>query len=152
MSDQELDVSKMNKEDLFVNAYIANKFNATAAAREVFNLGSQGGKDNDGTARSMGSEYLAKPNVQKKLKARMEREDLSVEWIANQLKMIAASKGDKLRIEAIDRLAHLLGAEIKEKQATQGLGSGVNINLSLPTAPEGQQLPKGVVDAEVIEE
>ena len=60
-----MEAKEETKAALFVQAYIETGFNASAAARKCFNIGSRGGKDPQRIAESMGSEYLRKPEVRR---------------------------------------------------------------------------------------
>jgi len=77
------------------------------------------------------------------LKMRMERADVSVEWITEQLKSISQSAEDpRDKLAAIDRLAHIIGCQTKpdpardhhaQKQPT------FQINLGLPEPKKKQK-------------
>ena len=104
-------VTATNKGDLFVDAYIANKFNGTKAALEVFDIKSK--KEPENVAAAIAYEYLRKPHISSKIKARLEEADRGQEFVLKHLKRIAEDIDNPTHsIQALDRLAHFLGLEI----------------------------------------
>lgn len=100
-----------NKADLFVDAYIANRFNGTKAAMEVFDIRSK--KDPENTAAAIAYEYLRKPQISAKIKARLEDAEMGQEFVLKHLKRIAEDIDHPSHsMQALDRIAHFLGIEI----------------------------------------
>lgn len=100
-----------SKEDLFVDAYIANKFNGTQAALVAFNIRSK--KNPRNVAAAIAYEYLRKPHISSKIKARLEDADMGQEFVLKHLKRIAEDIDHPSHsMQALDRLAHFLGVEI----------------------------------------
>lgn len=131
---------RLNREDLFVDAYIRNRFNGTQAALETFDLGSNGGQQISNTASALASEYLRKPKVQEKLRARMQQLNMSPEWVMERYKQVAAGKPNQYTLPALDRLAHIMGIEVRPVENGNALAqSQVQIILGLPidSPPQG---------------
>lgn len=122
------------KADLFVDAYIRNRFNGTAAALEVFDVeGDEAARKN--CAGSIAYEYLQKLDVQQKLRDRMSRTDISVEYVLRRLKELdTKTDNPDISLRVLDRLAHFVGAPIKEASTdvSNRRNSQLNLYLGLP--------------------
>lgn len=139
----------VTKGDIFVDAYIANGFNGTQAALIAFDV-----KDDDeNVAASIAYDYLQKTVIQEKLQARLQRNDLSREWILSMYKQHAENmESPTFSMQALDRLAHVMGIEVKPREAQKAVAVPTQIVLNLPEAPKGQQIPQSApIDAEVVE-
>lgn len=142
------------KADLFVEAFIRHRFNATQAALEVFNL--EGDEETrKATAGSVGYTYLRKDDVQTKLRERMARNDISVEYVLRRLKEIGEkTENDDVALRTLDRLAHFVGAPIKEASTDVSArrNSQLNLYLGLPNDQnkDGVTSRKGLVEAKEI--
>lgn len=131
---------KINKGDLFVDAYIRHRFNGTAAALEVFDIEGDDETKRRNTASTIAYEYLRKPEVDQKLRERLARADVSVEWVIAKLKALGEkSESDDTVLRVLDRLAHFVGAEIKERSTDVSRGRNAQLNLYMglpqPTVP-----------------
>jgi len=102
---------KRNKGNLFVDAYIANRFNGTKAALEVFDI--EFGKNRENTAACIAYEYLRKPQISAKIKAKLEDADMGQEFVLKHLKHIAEDTEHPTHsMQALDRIAHFLKIDI----------------------------------------
>ena len=100
-----------NKGDLFIDAYIANSFNGTKAALEVFDIKSK--NDPKNIAAAIAYEYLRKPHISSKIRAKLEDADMGQDFVLKHLKRIAEDNNHPSHsIQALDRLAHFLGINI----------------------------------------
>lgn len=142
----------LTKGDLFIDELIRNGFNATRAALAVFDLGSETEEQRYQSAASIGHIYLNKIEIQAKLKERMANKEISPEWLMGQLKRHAENVDTPTHsMQAIDRLGHVMGIELKEKETVKAVSAPTQIVLNLPTAPAGQAIPAAkVVDVDVI--
>lgn len=139
----------LSKADLFVDAYIRNRFNGTAAALEVFDIEGDDETKRRNTASSIAWEYLRKPDVDRLLRERMERADVSVEWVISRLKKLGESaESDDTVLRVLDRLAHFVGAEIKERSTDVSRGRNAQLNLYMGL-PHEKQPPQKIIDAEI---
>lgn len=135
------------KADLFVDAFIRHRFNASAAALEAFDIEGDD-KQRAVTAGSMGYEYLNKPQVQEKLRERLARTDVSVEWVIAKLKALGdRSESDDTVLRVLDRLAHFVGAEIKERSTDVSKGRNAHLSLYLGLPKEERPAYGTVIDA-----
>lgn len=147
--DKEIATIRPTKADLFVDAFIRHRFNATQAALEVFDL-SGDDEQRKRTAGSIGHEYLMKPETQKKLAARMARADISVEYVISKLKSkLEATDNDDVFMRALDRLAHFVGAEIKERSTDVSRGRNAHLSLYMGLPKEARE-PQKVIDADIV--
>lgn len=136
----------LSKADLFVDAYIRNRFNGTAAALEVFDIEGDDETKRRNTASSIAYTYLRKAEVDQKLRERMERADVSVEWVISKLKKLGdKSESDDTVLRVLDRLAHFVGAEIKERSTDVSKGRNAQLNLYMGL-PYDKQKPGTVID------
>ncbi len=110
---------------LFVQSYIESGFNATAAAKRSFNLGSRGGKDPQRTAESMGSEYLRKPEVRELLAKELHGQMADGAFVLENLLTLAmGSKAERDRIKATELIGKTLAIftdrhEVESKSMAQ---------------------------------
>lgn len=141
----DVEVYRPTKADLFVDAFIRHRFNATQAALEVFDIkGDEAQRKN--TAGAMGSEYLYKPSVQLKLKDRMARQDISVEYVLSRLKnREETTENEDVALRILDRLAHFVGAEIKERSTDVSAGRNPSLNLFMDLGNTARN-EKGAID------
>lgn len=122
----------LTKEELFAYAYIQNMGNATAAAREAFNIKS------DAYASKKGSEMVRKGKVKSVIKEYMEKRKATHEEFVDQGSYYLAAIAHKLvRIienddtdvndcfRAIELLSRLCGVELSEKIVIAQIKSGV---------------------------
>ena len=126
------DAPRFSKADLFVDAYFAHKFNGTKAALEVFDIRS---KNPHVVAASIAYEYLRKPHIVQMIRERTEGVGLTHAWLIEGYKSIAEGQNSALGIAAIDRLAHIMGIEVKpsryaHKQSVEG--GSVVVNMVAP--------------------
>lgn len=125
----------MNKEDVFVDAYLEYKFNGTRAALYAFDIK---GKDPSNIASRIAWEYLRKPSVQDKLRARLENSGIGQNAILNELWKIARHVDKDHALSALDRLAGFADMKLKDDQSVKKAG-GVIVNFNVP-APDSPQL------------
>ena len=152
---KELDDLKLSKEDLFIDAWFANKFNGAKAARIAFDIGSKGGKS-DNTAGAIGAEYLRKPSVIAKIRRRMDTDTLSKEWVVKQLQRHAEGKASRVSLGALDRLGHVLGLELTAPQGggqLQAPSVNITFGLNSPVSSSSPALDSpDVIEAKVSED
>lgn len=128
-ADKEIEIYRPTKADLFADAYIRNRFNATQAALEVFDIEGDE-KQRLKTAASVGYEYLRKPVVQDILTRRKKENDVSIEWVMGKLKdKLDECESDDTFFRALDRIAHFVGAEIKERSTDVSANRNPQLNL-----------------------
>ena len=146
---------RLSKEDLFIDAWFANKFNGAAAARIAFDIGSKGGKS-DGTAHAIATEYLRKPSVVAKIRKRMDTDVLSKEWVLKELQKQVGSRPSRVGIMALDRLAHVLGLELTAPQGggqLQAPSVNITFGLNSPVSSSSPALDSpDVIEAKVSED
>ena len=147
------DELNITKGDRFVDELIRNGFNGTRAALAVFDLKGETEAARNNTAATIASEYLRKPKIQEKLKQRMEKKEISPEWLLTQLKRHAENEETPSHsMQAIDRLAHYMAIELKPKESAKSVSAPTQIVLNLPPAPQGQAIPAAkVIDVDIIE-
>jgi hypothetical protein len=148
---KEMEVYRPTKADLFVDAFIRNRFNAQRAALEVFDINMDDEKKGLNTAGVMGWEYLKKPKVQQMLKERMSRADVSVEMVIQNIKQLAISaESEDMRLRALDRLAHFVGAEIKERSTdvSRGRNAHLSLYMGLPYDKNEKKESRTVIDVQ----
>lgn len=148
----ELEKLKASKIDLFVDAWIDNKFNGAKAVRIAYDIGSKGGKAGS-TASQMANELLKKPKVIRKIRERMDSGVIDKAWVIGQLKRHAEGKPSKVSLGAVDRVAHVLGLELTAPQSAGQLGQpAVNITFGLASPSDAPQVEQSnPIDAEVSE-
>lgn len=134
--DKAVEVSRPNKADLFVDAFIRHRFNGTAAALEVFDIEGDDEARRRNVASSIAYTYLRKSDVAQKLRERMERTDVSVEWVIAKLKALGEkTESDDTALRVLDRLAHFVGAEIKERSTDVSAARNAHLNLYMGLPP-----------------
>jgi hypothetical protein len=133
------EIIRPTKVDLFVDAFIRCRFNATQAALNVFDLGGDE-KQRNRTAGSVGHEYLMKPETQKKLAERMARQDISVEYVLQRMKeREKTAESEDVAVRLLDRMAHFVGAEIKEKSTDVSAGRNPSLALYMSLPKESSE-------------
>jgi hypothetical protein len=119
-------LGRVDKYSIFVDAYIANRFNASEACREIMVL------DNPNNYGYIGSQLLKHPKTQTLLRERLKREDVSLEWLVSQLKKHAEGGASGVALGALDRIGHIMGVETKATQKSSSPSSAVQINFNVP--------------------
>lgn len=148
VKDEEKEIANIRptKADLFVDAFIRHRFNASAAALEVFDITSDDEAKKKATAGSIGHEYLNKPQVQEKLRERMSRQDVSVEWVISRLKAMGEkTDNDDVGLRVLDRLAHFVGAPIKESSTDVSRGRNPQLALYMHLPPPAKQVDERII-------
>jgi len=92
----------------FIEAYIQAGFNASAAAKVCFGIGSKGGKDDQRTAESMGSEYLRKPEVRELLEKRLREIADPAFVIENLVSLAKNAKRESDKIKSLELIGKFL--------------------------------------------
>jgi|GEM_PF-4843643 3-methyladenine DNA glycosylase AlkC len=111
--DPKQSLAKLNglnlKESQFVRELLANKFNATEAARKSYDVSS------DSSARAYACEVLKKERVQVALADYLAQEGINTEWVIKALKKEVEREADSpqeraVRIRALELIGKHLGA------------------------------------------
>lgn len=114
-------MARFSKEDLFIDQYIHCKFNGAEAVRHVYNIGGKGGRTDlkASTARTMAAQLLAKLSVRKRIRKKIEANDVGIPVVFNLYKRIAEShEHDPMAaIAALDRLAYIMGIDVYPPKA-----------------------------------
>ncbi len=116
----------------FVQEYINSGFNATAAAKNTFNIGSKGGTNTQRTAESMGSEYLRKPEVRELLAKELHGQLADSAFVLENLLTLAmGSKAERDRIKATELIGKTLAMftdrhEVESKSMAELIKDHVN--------------------------
>lgn len=154
-------IEKIEKAELFAEAYVKNLGNGTMAAKEVFDC------DSENTAAVMASEYLRKPQVQEivskyleirraSFKKMVEQTDFYMTEIVTVLLEMVKDKDLSFheRLKAIDKLSRFAGADLSEevkikqieaKESAAARGRALIPGLSAPGIQPGQPTA-GLID------
>ena len=103
------------KQQEFVKRVIKDK-NLTKAAAEVYDLGSKGGKNPYNTAKSIGSDNLAKPYLRASIQQQLETMGIDRREILKQFKKLLYSTDQRVCYQAIDMYLKITGGYAPEKK------------------------------------
>lgn len=96
-----------DREELFIEAYFANNFNATAAYKEVYNP-----KEKGANASRFANKPHIKAEIQKRMRERLEAKNISAERILDELSKIAfclAEYDTKDKLKALEMMQKQMG-------------------------------------------
>lgn len=119
------------KQKRFVQEYISNGGNGTAAAGKVYNIGQKHGTDNPiNTCNAIACENLSKPIIINEVERRLSSKDVTIDFVLEQqLKDVFESQNEGVRCRTLELLAKYLGM-YKEKadqnvlEAVKAIGWG----------------------------